>query len=88
MLIPQANVQHLMLREDVVDGGRRRQVRIYAVATIDQGIEILTGRKAGKAAADGSYPKDSINALVEEKLHGFATRARAFAKPPGDGPTT
>ncbi len=88
VLIPQSNVQHLMLREDVVTAVADGKFRIHAVGHIDDGIEILTGRTAGKAAADGSYPKDSINALVEEKLHGFATRARAFAKPPGDGPTT
>ena len=47
MLIPQANVQHLMLREDVVEACKRARFAVYPVQTIDQGIGLLTGRAAG-----------------------------------------
>ena len=51
VLIPKSNVQHLMLREDVVEAVKNGQFAIYAVDTIDEGIEILTGVKAGERGA-------------------------------------
>ena len=56
VLIPKSNVQHLMLREDVVEAARHRQFAIYPVATIDEGIEILTGVKAGERGAGRALP--------------------------------
>jgi lon-related putative ATP-dependent protease len=85
VLIPRSNVQHLMLREDVVDAARHGQFSIYPVATIDEGIEILTGVKAGERGAEGRFPAGTINRLVEDKLRSFAERARGFAKGAGDG---
>jgi lon-related putative ATP-dependent protease len=84
VLIPRANVQHLMLREDVVEAVRRGEFAIHAVATIDEGIEILTGIKAGERTADGSFEPGTINRLVEDKLRAFAERARAFGRRGGD----
>lgn len=80
VLIPKANVQHLMLREDVVEACRNGQFAIHAVSHIDEGIEILTGIKAGERGADGKFEPGTINFLVEEKLRGFAERAKAFAQ--------
>jgi lon-related putative ATP-dependent protease len=80
VLIPKANVQHLMLREDVVEAVKNGQFSIYAVATIDEGIEILTGVKAGERGADGRFPAGTINRLVEDKLKSFAERGRSFGK--------
>ena len=80
MLIPKSNVQHLMLREDVVEAVRNGQFAVYPVATIDEGIEILTGVKAGERNADGRFPAGTINRLVEDKLRSFAERGRSFAK--------
>ena len=85
VLIPRSNVQHLMLREDVVDAARHGQFSIYPVATIDEGIEILTGVKAGERGAEGRFPAGTINRLVEDKLRTFAERARGFAKGGGNG---
>ncbi|MEQ1615023.1 MAG: AAA family ATPase, partial [Hyphomicrobiaceae bacterium] len=79
VLIPQANVQHLMLRENIVAAVAEGRFRIHAVASIDDGIEILTGRKAGQRDDSGAYPADAINGLVEEKLRGFALRIKSFA---------
>ena len=78
VMIPQANGQHLMLREDVVAAVRAGQFHVWPVKTIDQGIEILTGVAAGVANADGSYPAGTINGLVEARLAKFAADAKAF----------
>ncbi len=83
VLIPAANVQHLMLREDVVEAVNAKKFSIYPVKTIDQGIEILTGVKAGERTAEGRYPAATINRLVEDKLRSFAERGRAFTNRPG-----
>jgi lon-related putative ATP-dependent protease len=80
VLIPKSNVQHLMLREDVVEAVRNGQFAVYPVVTIDEGIEILTGVKAGERNADGRFPAGTINRLVEDKLRSFAERGRSFAK--------
>jgi lon-related putative ATP-dependent protease len=80
VLIPSSNVQHLMLREDVVEAVKNGQFAIYPVATIDQGIEILTGAGAGGRGTDGRFAAGTINRLVEDKLRSFAERGRSFAK--------
>jgi lon-related putative ATP-dependent protease len=80
VLIPRSNVQHLMLREDVVEAVRHGQFAVHPVATIDEGIEILTGVKAGERGPEGRFPAGTINRLVEDKLKSFAERARSFAK--------
>ena len=79
VLIPAANVKHLMLRDDVVEACRNEQFAIYPVETVDQGIEILTGTPAGERDAKGEFPLGSVNRAVEMKLKAFATKARAFA---------
>ena len=55
VLIPKSNVQHLMLREDVVEAVKHGQFAIYPIATIDEGIEILTGVKAGERGPEGRF---------------------------------
>ncbi|MEZ5126087.1 MAG: AAA family ATPase [Thermoleophilia bacterium] len=79
VLIPAANVKHLMLRQDVVDAVVAKQFAIYPIATIDQGIEVLTGRRAGKLGASGRYPSRSVNRLVADRLAGMAARSRSEA---------
>jgi predicted ATP-dependent protease len=81
VLIPKSNVQHLMLREDVVEAVRNGQFSIYPVGSIDEGIEILTGVKAGERGPEGRFPAGTVNRLVEDKLRSFAERGRGFAKP-------
>ena len=78
MLIPQTNVKHLMLHARVVDAVEAGEFRIYAVETIDQGIEILTGIPAGARGSDGAFPKDSLNYKVEARLSELAERRRAY----------
>jgi lon-related putative ATP-dependent protease len=81
VLIPAANVKNLMLRDDVVEAVREGQFHIYAVATIDEGLEILTGKAAGEPDETGAYPEGSANGLVLARLRHLAERARAFAGP-------
>jgi predicted ATP-dependent protease len=84
VMIPQANVQHLMLRAEVVAACADGRFAIYPVRTIDQGIALLTGRAAGERGADGAYTEASINRAVEDRLRGFAKSRRALA---GEGAT-
>ena len=81
VLIPATNVKNLMLRSDIVEAVKDDKFRIFAVETIDQGIEILTGVPAGEADASGAWPEGSINALVQAQLDAFADHARRFARP-------
>lgn len=74
VLIPVANVKHLMLRQDIVEAAAAGQFRIYPVTTIDEGIELLTGVPAGTRNAKGKYPKGTINFLVEQRLQAMAER--------------
>lgn len=81
VLIPEANIKHLMLRQDVIDAVENGRFHIYAIATIDQGIELLTGIHAGQKNEDGSYPEESVNGRVVARLEKFATAQRTFASP-------
>ncbi len=78
VVIPASNVQHLMLRQDVIEAVKEGQFSVYAVETVDQAIELLTGVPAGERRKDGSFPPGSINQLVEARLIGFAEKQRAF----------
>ncbi len=80
VLIPETNIPDLMLREDVVDAVKNKQFHIYPVKTIDRGIEILTGIKAGDRKKDGKFEKDSINFLVDQKLLEFAAKLKKFGE--------
>jgi predicted ATP-dependent protease len=80
VMIPESNVKDLMLRKDVVDAVKEKKFHIYAVKTIDEGIEILTGMPAGELKPDGTYPKGSINYLVNEKLKSLAEGLKKFGE--------
>ena len=73
-----------MLRDDVVEAVKNGKFAIYAVETINEGIEILTGVAAGERQSDGRFPPGTINRLVEDKLRLYADRARAFGAKSGD----
>jgi len=86
VLIPIANVEHLMLRADVIEAVKAGRFRIFAVATADEGIEILTGVPAGAPDADGAYPVGSVNGRIVARLAVFARKARARAAREGGPP--
>ncbi len=68
VMIPRANVKNLMLDAEVIDAVRRKKFHIYAVSTIDEGIEVLTGVSAGRRRKDGFWTPGSINDRVERRL--------------------
>jgi predicted ATP-dependent protease len=78
VLIPSANKRHLMLRRDVIEAVAAGMFHIYAVDTVDQGLEILTGMPAGTRDETGAFSEGSINNKVERRLIALARQARAF----------
>lgn len=78
VMIPESNVKDLMLRKDVVEAVKKDRFHVYPVKTIDEGIEILTGKKAGAKNVRGAYPKGSINYLVDQKLKELAEGLKNF----------
>src|SRR5579864_1375085 len=68
VMIPKSNVQHLMLNEEVVEAVRQARFHIFPVSTIDEGIEILTGVKAGKVQNNGTYELGSVHYRVNKRL--------------------
>lgn len=79
VMIPRANMRHLMLRPDVVDAVKAGKFHIYAVAKIDDGIEVLTGVAAGEHDDAGKYPEGSVNSRVQKKLQQFAEQQKNLA---------
>lgn len=80
VLIPAANVKHLMLRHDVVAAAEAGKFRIYAVENVDQAIAILTGLPAGEAATNGEYPEGSVNRRVAARLIELTGIRESFAR--------
>jgi lon-related putative ATP-dependent protease len=78
VLIPAANVKHLMLHPEIVEAVKQKQFHIYPINHVDEGIAILTGVNAGKRNANGKFPKNSVNGRVEQRLVQFAEQSRAF----------
>lgn len=76
VLIPRSNVRHLMLREDIVQAVAEGRFHVYAVATIEEGIELLTGVPAGEPDAEGAYPEGSVYAAVMAKLRLYSEATR------------
>jgi predicted ATP-dependent protease len=79
-LIPAANVAHLMLRHDVVEAAAAGRFHIYAVNTVDEALELLTGIPAGAPDAQGRLPEGSLNQRVAERLKRLAELRLAYAK--------
>ena len=72
VIIPKQNVRNLSLNDEVIESVKKGKFHIYAVSTIDEGIEILTGVPAGKKDKTGKFPLGTINYLVHEKLKRFS----------------
>ncbi len=80
VLVPRSNVQHLMLRQDVVEAVAAGRFQVHAVSTIDEGIELLTGLTAGVPDASGAYPAGTVNERVTRRLTEMAARMTSFAR--------
>ncbi|HYD15644.1 MAG TPA: AAA family ATPase [Hyphomicrobium sp.] len=78
VIIPDANRQHLMLREDAVNAVRDGRFAVHAVRTVDEALALLTGLDAGEKGADGRFGAETVNGRVDARLKAFAEKARAF----------
>lgn len=79
VLIPESNVRNLMLREEVLDAVREDRFHIYAVSTIEEGIELLTGTPAGEKQEDGTFPEGTVYHAVQQRLEELAESVKAFS---------
>jgi len=82
VMIPGSNVQNLMLKEEIVDAVKAGQFHLYAVKTIDEGMEVLTGVKAGERREDGTFENGTVNHKVDTRLKNMAEKLREFQLPP------
>ncbi|MGD8653375.1 MAG: AAA family ATPase [Desulfobacterales bacterium] len=80
VIIPAANIQNLMLKKEVVDAVKKKQFHIYRVYTVEEGIEILTGKPAGKPNKKGIYPDGTVYGAVQKKLKEYIKRAEKLKK--------
>ena len=80
VLIPASNVPHLVLRPRVRDAMEAGRFRVIPIATVDEGIALLTGRSAGVRDPDGIFPPDSVNGRVEARLIGYAEARQRFGQ--------
>lgn len=87
VVIPAANVDHLMLRDRVVDAVEMGRFNIYAVGSVDEALERMLGVQAGKRDDKGQFPERSVNALVETRLRAFALQRKGFMDQGGDKAT-
>jgi len=78
VIIPATNIKHLMLRWDVVHAAQSGQFNIYAVSTVDEAVELLTGMEAGVVNEQGVYQPESFNGKVEAQLLQFTKIKKAF----------
>ena len=84
VMIPKDNVRNLVLKDEVVEAVRAGRFHIYAVSTIDEGIEVLTGVPAGKLQDDGTYPEGTVHYHVEKRLEELAKKSRDYGKTPDE----
>jgi predicted ATP-dependent protease len=79
-MIPQANRKNLMLRKEVIDAVKKRKFHIYQVASVEEGIQILTGRLAGTADKHGNFPDGTVYGAVQDKLAQYYRRSLQLKK--------
>lgn len=82
VMIPRTNITHLVLREDVVKALEQGKFHLYSVATVQEGIEVLTGIPAGERDSSGRFPASSVFGRVERRLIEIAERLRRAESPP------
>jgi len=75
VIMPVQNIRNLHLSDEIIEDVKSGNFHIYAISTIEQGIEILTGVPAGRKGKDGKFPEGTINYLAYKKLQRFAETA-------------
>jgi predicted ATP-dependent protease len=78
VIIPRGNLPHLMLHEMVISAVRRGKFHVFAVSSVDEGMEILTGVQAGRPDKNGGYPAGTVNRLVADRLASMAKTLQDF----------
>jgi predicted ATP-dependent protease len=85
VIIPASNVEHLMLREEIVTACTEGRFEIHGVRHVDEALELLTGRTAGKPDSRGAFPGGSVNRAVAYRLAHFARHRAGHSAVPGAG---
>jgi len=80
VLIPQANVKNLMLKKEVLDAVEKGQFHIYQVSTVEEGIEILTGKPVGQPDDEGNFPEGTVYGDVQQKLKKYLEKSMNLKK--------
>ena len=84
VIVPKDNIRNLVLREDVIQAVRDGLFTVYAVDTIEQGMEVLTGIPAGSLDGTGQYPEGTLNHVIARNLEQMAAKAKAAEGRGGD----
>jgi len=85
VIIPESNVKNLMLKEEVLESVKEDKFHIWSVETVDEGIEILTGTKAGQRKDDGTFEENTVNSLVDKRLRELSETFKEFSAPEREG---
>ena len=80
VLIPESNVRDLMLREEIVEAVKEGEFNVWAVSTIDEGIEVLTGVRAGERREDGAFEEGTVSDRVDKRLRELAETLSEFGR--------
>jgi predicted ATP-dependent protease len=86
VMIPAKNTRNLMLKQEVIDAVKEGRFHIWAISTIEEGIEILTGMQAGTLQPDGTYPEGTLFRRVDERLVELVEIVRKFGRETEEGP--
>ena len=78
-MIPKDNVRNLVLRDEVAQAARDGKFTIYAVNSVEEGVQILTGVPSGEPDAKGEYPEGTVNYQIVQKLEYLASKAKESA---------
>jgi len=84
VMIPESNVQNLMLKEEIVDAVKEGKFHIIAAKTIDEGIEVLTGVKAGERREDGTFEEGTVNYRVDKRIRQLAEKLKEYPSGPSE----
>jgi len=80
VIIPKKNVKNIMLKEEVIESVKEGRFHIWPISTVEEGIEILTGMKAGELQEDGTYPEGTVFRMVDDRLKEFSNIVKEFSK--------
>ncbi len=85
VIIPEKNIKHLMLKKELVDSVKEGKFHIWPISKVEEGIEILTGMKAGELQPDGTYPEGTLFRKIDDRLKEFAHILSEFGKEEEEG---